>query len=163
MLDAGSKWISSRKTGGRKFFVRGHGEDGGVSSRRHATREREQTIVQIAPYFMITHVQTALRKAGNYDKTGRARKNMRTARFSCTLMKGEGGKRWDTWLLGHHNSRMTLRSNWLSLIVACDKASINCRECLGNSHLPRWDAAINIIWHFSFWFVQFKIQNSFIC
>lgn len=38
---------------------------------------------------MITHVQTALRKAGNYDKTGRARKNMRAARFSCT-QRGAG-------------------------------------------------------------------------
>lgn len=30
---------------------------------------------------MITHVQTALRKAGNYDKTGRARKNTERARL----------------------------------------------------------------------------------
>lgn len=43
---------------------------------------------------MITHVQTALRKAGNYDKTGRARKNMRAAaRFSCTQKGRRPGDR----------------------------------------------------------------------
>jgi len=105
-LNAGDKRIPDRKSGGREFFVRGHAEKMMASRRaaprRRATREREQTIVQIAPYFMITHVQTALRKAGNYDKTGRTRKNMRAARFSCTLTKGErdggrglaGGARW---------------------------------------------------------------------
>jgi len=75
-----------------------------VALRRVATpRVREQTIVQIVPYFMITHVQTTLRKAGNYDKTGRARKNMRTARFSCTQGGNARGVWWqeDTWLLGH--------------------------------------------------------------
>lgn len=41
---------------------------------------------------MITHVQTTLRKAGNYDKTGRARKNMRAVRFSCTKERVGGGR-----------------------------------------------------------------------
>lgn len=39
---------------------------------------------------MITHVQTALRKAGNYDKTGRARKNMRAARSFRVHSEGRG-------------------------------------------------------------------------
>lgn len=73
--------------------------------RRRRRGEREQTIVQTAPYFMITHVQTALRKAGNYDKTGRARKNT-SALFVYTGRMGGGtrAKRRDAralLLLGH--------------------------------------------------------------
>lgn len=61
------------------------------SRRRWRRRgEMEQTIVQIPPYFMITHVQTALRKAGNYDKTGRARENT-SALFVYTRGWGGGG------------------------------------------------------------------------
>ncbi|KAL2747516.1 hypothetical protein V1477_004208, partial [Vespula maculifrons] len=68
------------------------------------TQTGEQTIVQIPPYFMITHVQTALRKAGNYDKTGRARKNMlsvanekvrwkeRNQRKNSELLSTQGGQ-----------------------------------------------------------------------
>ena len=63
---------------------------------------RRQTIVQIPPYFMITHVQTALRKAGNYDKTGRARKKhterarlfvYTTTADRCSRQVGGGGTR----------------------------------------------------------------------
>jgi len=77
-----------------------------VALRRVTTPRRKQTIVQIAPYFMITHVQTALRKAGNYDKTGRARKNMHAARFSCTQRGREevcdGEKTRGSWVIANN-------------------------------------------------------------
>lgn len=52
---------------------------------------------------MITHVQTALRKAGNYDKTGRARKNMCAFRVHSKRRRGGWGEdvKEDTWFLGH--------------------------------------------------------------
>lgn len=80
-----------------------------VALRRVATpRVREQTIVQIAPYFMITHVQTALRKAGNYDKTGRTRKkHARRALFVYTAREGVqevcgGEKTRGSWVIANN-------------------------------------------------------------
>lgn len=106
--------LNHRKTFCPEFFVRGHAEGGGVTT----PRVREQTIVQIALYFMITRVQTALCKAGNYDKTGRTRKNMHDAHFSCT----QRGREYKRCVVARKHaalgsSQATLRSNWLSLIV----------------------------------------------
>lgn len=52
---------------------------------------------------MITHVQTALRKAGNYDKTGRTRKNMRIFVYTARSRREREEKdvKEDTWFLGH--------------------------------------------------------------
>lgn len=54
---------------------------------------------------MITHVQTALRKAGNYDKTGRARKNIVLRAFRVHRM----GRRQHVPL--GSSQAVTLRSN----------------------------------------------------
>ncbi|KAL2729638.1 hypothetical protein V1478_005928, partial [Vespula squamosa] len=74
------------------------------------TQTGEQTIVQIPPYFMITHVQTALRKAGNYDKTGRARKNMLSVavRFSMKYDGIERNQRKNTELLSTQGGQSSI-------------------------------------------------------
>ncbi|KAK1126669.1 hypothetical protein K0M31_004295 [Melipona bicolor] len=114
---------------------------------------RRQTIVQIPPYFMITHVQTALRKAGNYDKTGRARKNTERARLfvytttadRCSRQVGGGGTRAGhgvaraSPLLGHrlrveeniHSRENPITagrdlSNQLSVLVGKVKGFLRC-------------------------------------